>query len=139
MRITAVQHVPFEGPGSIRTWADRAGHEFSTVCPYLGDAPPSVSEGELLVVLGGPMSVHDEARLPWLAGERVVGLQCHLETTPAGVRELIANAAEELVEGPYIQQPLAMLGHPARFAAIHSRMRALLDRLVGTGSGRCAG
>ncbi len=229
MRIHALQHVPFEPPGSIEAWARRAGHALATAHLYRGDPLPAVEDADLLVVLGGPMSVHDEAKFPWLVdekrliertiaasrrvlgiclgaqlvaqvlgarvyandekeigwfavetteaasttavfegfprrllafhwhgetfdipagavhvarsaacahqafafGERVVGLQFHLETTPAGARDLIAHGIDELVEGRHIQQPLAMLGYPERFAAINAAMQALLDRIAG--------
>lgn len=227
MRIHALQHVPFEALGSIEPWAREAGHALATTHLYRGDPLPSVSDLDLLVVLGGPMSVHDEARFAWLVGEkrfiertiaagrrvlgiclgaqliaqvlgarvhtaaekeigwfaveataaartaalfqgfprrleafhwhgdtfdipagavhvarsaacahqaftfaeRVVGLQFHLETTPDGARELIAHGIDELVAGPFIQQPLAMLGYPERFVPINSAMHAMLDRL----------
>lgn len=236
MRIHVLQHVPFEPPGSIEAWAKRTWHALAITHPYRGEPLPMAQDADLLVVLGGPMSVHDEAKFPWLVdekrliertiaagrrvlgiclgaqliaqalgarvhangdkeigwfaveataaartaavfqdfprrllafhwhgetfdipagavhvarsaacanqafafGERVVGLQFHLETTPAGARDLIAHGIDELVEGRHIQQPLAMLGYPERFAAINVAMHALLDRLTGAARGETA-
>lgn len=70
MRIHALQHVPFEPPGSIEAWAKRAGHALAVTHLHRGDPLPVVNGGDLLVVLGGPMSVHDEARYPWLVDEK---------------------------------------------------------------------
>lgn len=64
--------------------------------------------------------------------ERVVGLQFHLETTPASAATLIAHGGEDLAgaRGPYIQTPAAMGGDPTRFATINRVMAKLLDRLA---------
>lgn len=64
-------------------------------------------------------------------GERVLGLQFHLETTPESAAELIRNGAEDLGDGgPYVQRPDAMLGDTERFARINMAMRAILDCLA---------
>ena len=70
MRIHWLQHVPFEGLGSISRWADENN------CPVTGsrlfacDALPPTSTFDLLVVMGGPMSVNDELVHPWLIDEK---------------------------------------------------------------------
>ncbi len=70
MQIHALQHVPFEGLGSIESWAFQNGHTVR-YCPlYLGAPTPAINEVELLVVLGGPMSVHDVEDYPWLVPEK---------------------------------------------------------------------
>ncbi|MCO6442107.1 MAG: hypothetical protein J5I81_13755 [Nitrococcus mobilis] len=74
--------------------------------------------------------------------ERVVGLQFHLETTPASVRQLIANCGDEMVGGRYVETSKQMLEEPRRFDTINRMMHELLDRIAaGTngprlGSGR---
>ena len=47
-----------------------SGHAYEMVCTYLGHPLPDVAELGGLVVLGGPMSVHDADQFPWLADER---------------------------------------------------------------------
>ena len=67
-----LQHVAHEGPGSIaRVLAE---HAVSVVVVRLdlGAALPSVDEVGGLVVMGGPMGVHDTDDHPWLAGERAL-------------------------------------------------------------------
>jgi GMP synthase-like glutamine amidotransferase len=70
LRISALKHVPFEGPAGIADWARRAGHVMTTVALYSGEAPPSPDLYDWLVVMGGPMSVGDEADHPWLPQEK---------------------------------------------------------------------
>jgi GMP synthase (glutamine-hydrolysing) len=72
MRIACLQHVPFEGPGSIGEWAMARGHSFRTVRLYEGQSLPQTDDFDLLVIMGGPMSVHDEADYEWLRPEKAL-------------------------------------------------------------------
>ena len=74
--ICCLEHAPFEGPGFIEIWAAARGHEFRTVRLYQGATLPDVGDLDLLVVMGGPMSVHDEAALPWLIPEKKLIKRC---------------------------------------------------------------
>jgi GMP synthase-like glutamine amidotransferase len=65
-----LQHVPHEGPAAIADWADEYGHDLSVTRVDLVGAPGPGDTWDLLVVLGGPMGVHDEIEFPWLAQER---------------------------------------------------------------------
>lgn len=64
--------------------------------------------------------------------DRVVGLQFHLETTPASAADLIRNCPGDLVAGSYVQSAETMVADPARFARINTVMRALLDAMAGS-------
>ncbi len=66
--------------------------------------------------------------------QRVIGLQFHLETTPASARQINTHCADEIVEGRYIQTPQAMLGDLQRFDAISQAIWGLLDRLAEDGT-----
>ncbi|HUN79141.1 MAG TPA: gamma-glutamyl-gamma-aminobutyrate hydrolase family protein [Solirubrobacteraceae bacterium] len=66
---TAIQHVPFEGPGAIAREAARRGIALHPCRPYAGDALPDPAMLGGLVVMGGPMGVSDTAAHPWLADE----------------------------------------------------------------------
>jgi GMP synthase-like glutamine amidotransferase len=70
MRVHILQHVPFEGPGSIGRWLDAHGVSVTTDLPDGPRPYPPVGEIDGLVILGGPMSVNDESSLPWLAREK---------------------------------------------------------------------
>lgn len=228
MNIHYFQHVPFEGLGSIEDWVLARRHVLSATRFHRGEPLPAVEDVDLLVVMGGPMNIYEEAKYPWLVEEkrfieqaiaagrrvlgvclgaqlvadvlgarvyantdreigwfpvetteavsasglfgafpsqievfhwhgdtfdipagaahvarssgcanqafvyddRVVGLQFHLETTPASARQIIAHCADEIVEGRYIQVPQAMLADARRFDAINGVMLGLLDRLA---------
>ena len=60
-------------------------------------------------------------------GERVLGLQFHLEATPFTVTSLIEQCRHDLVPGRYIQSEAEMLSVPSRFQRINGVMDALLD------------
>ena len=70
MRISYLQHVPFEGPARIAAWAKQGGHVLTPNRLDLGQPVPEVAEFDLLVILGGPMSANDDGRYPWLAPEK---------------------------------------------------------------------
>jgi len=70
MRIHSIEHVPFEGPANIALWAAARGHALRRCLLHAGDALPEPQDYDLLVVMGGPMSVHDELQFPWLAQEK---------------------------------------------------------------------
>lgn len=63
-------------------------------------------------------------------GERVVGLQFHLETTQESALALIANSRAEIVPSATIQTEQEMLREPARFAAINRLMDSVLEHLA---------
>jgi GMP synthase-like glutamine amidotransferase len=60
-------------------------------------------------------------------GERVLGLQFHLEVTPATVKSLIEQCQSDLIPGRYIQSASEMLSVPLRFVRINAVMDTLLD------------
>lgn len=69
MRIDVVQHVPFEGPGEIAPLLEGQSHTVRVTRLFAGDPLPAAAEVEALVVMGGPMSVHDTEEYPWLDRE----------------------------------------------------------------------
>lgn len=70
MRAHCLQHVPFEGLGSIEPWLKTAGYETTHTRFYESAALPDPGAVDLLVIMGGPMSVHDESEFPWLGVEK---------------------------------------------------------------------
>ncbi|MCX7983860.1 MAG: type 1 glutamine amidotransferase [Bacteroidetes bacterium] len=69
-RAVILQHVPFEGLGSIEPWLRTHGYSLSYVRFFDDYTLPSVENVEALIILGGPMSVNDEQRYPWLKEEK---------------------------------------------------------------------
>ncbi|MBW7477113.1 type 1 glutamine amidotransferase [Paenibacillus oenotherae] len=199
MNILALKHFAFDDIHALSMWSNRHGHVLNVHDPSLGLRMEWLNSIDLLIILGGPMSVYQESLYPWLAEEkrfveqailrgkkvlgiclgaqmlaellggrvyrhtckeigwhrilrtgeehpwfkeipanfhsfqwhgdtfdlpqgarrlawsdgcanqafaydaRIVGLQFHLETTPACIEEMLAQWAGELGAGPYIQ------------------------------------
>lgn len=70
MRAHCFYHVPFEGLGSIQTWLETRACEISSTRFYAGDGLPERDAVDLLIVMGGPMSVNDTEEFPWLVQEK---------------------------------------------------------------------
>jgi GMP synthase-like glutamine amidotransferase len=70
MHILCLQHVPFETPSTIADWAIARRHALRI--ELMGEAVrlPRLADVDMLVLMGGPMSVHDTATLPWLEDEK---------------------------------------------------------------------
>ncbi|MEY6431752.1 type 1 glutamine amidotransferase [Thioalkalicoccus limnaeus] len=69
-RVQILQHVPFEGVGSMAAWLRARGAELRYTRFFDGQQPPPLDGIDLVIAMGGPMSVNDEARYPWLRGEK---------------------------------------------------------------------
>ncbi len=70
MRAHYLQHVPFEGLGSIEPWLRTAGYEITNTQFFESSELPALNEIDLLVIMGGPMSVNDQDEFPWLSLEK---------------------------------------------------------------------
>ncbi|MDP3616379.1 MAG: type 1 glutamine amidotransferase [Rhodoferax sp.] len=135
MNLHYLQHVPFEGPGSIEDWVQRRGHTLSATRLYL-DAPlPAVDTLDLLLVMGGSMNIYEEANYPWLtaekrfieqaiaAGRRVLGvcLGAQLIADVLGAK-VYANTDKEIGWFP-VEATQAVSGN-GLFAALPRRIEA---------------
>ena len=226
MRVHYLQHVPFEGLGSIETWLRAANCQITSTYLYDSAVFPNIGDFDLLIIMGGSMSVNDESRFPWLANEKqfiqtaieadkavlgiclgaqliassvgarvlpnehkeigwfpvdgtspssadvfqfphelevfhwhgetfelpdgairlarnnvcenqgfqlgrnVIGLQFHLETTPASAREIVANCSEELIPASYVQTEGRILdATSSQYATINAVMGDVLNYL----------
>lgn len=70
MKAHILQHVPFEGPGHIGDWLAARGADIGSTRFWESPVLPDPAAVDLLVVMGGPMSVNDEAEFPWLVAEK---------------------------------------------------------------------
>jgi GMP synthase-like glutamine amidotransferase len=227
--VHVLQHVPFEGLGSVAGWLAQRDAVVTYTRFYEAATLPDPSAVDLVIALGGPMSVNDEQDLPWLVAEkafvracvaadkavlgiclgaqliasaqgarvypgphkeigwlpiegtppqdgtfafpasatvfhwhgetfdlpegairlarsavcenqafqlgpRVIGLQFHLETTPAAADAIITHCRDELVEGPYIQTEAALRAvPPATYVAVNALMVEVLSYLTRDG------
>ncbi len=70
MRTHILQHVPFEGIGGMAGWLARRRAVVSFTRFHEDTRLPGPDGLDLVIAMGGPMSVNDEAVLPWLAAEK---------------------------------------------------------------------
>ena len=70
LRIHALYHVDFEELSHIKQWAESRGHRITVTRFYENDPLPAQDSFDWLVVMGGPMSIHDESDFQWLADEK---------------------------------------------------------------------
>jgi GMP synthase-like glutamine amidotransferase len=101
-----MQHVAFEGPGAVASAVRDAGADLRVVRLDRDEAvppPDSVAEMGGLVVMGGPMSVHDD--LAWLEEERAllraaVGAGLPVLGVCLGAEQLAAALGADVMPGP---------------------------------------
>ncbi|QKI90149.1 type 1 glutamine amidotransferase [Thiomicrorhabdus xiamenensis] len=71
MNVAVLIHAPFERLGQIRLWLEQRSAVIHEVLLYQQDAVyPPLEETDLVIVLGGPMSVNEEDKYPWLVSEK---------------------------------------------------------------------
>lgn len=70
MNLLCLQHVDFEGPAAICDWANSHGHQLAIFHMSSGGTMSTLKDWDGLIILGGPMSVHDESSTPWLRTEK---------------------------------------------------------------------
>jgi GMP synthase-like glutamine amidotransferase len=70
MNVHVLQHVPFEGLGSIEAWLSHRGARVTHTRFFESGKLPALTDIDFIIALGGPMSVNDEEQLPWLRAEK---------------------------------------------------------------------
>jgi GMP synthase-like glutamine amidotransferase len=70
LNIHYYQHVNYEGLGCIQQWSVQNGHNL-TKTNFKNEEPIPIPDlYDVLIIMGGPMSVHDESKYPWLTKEK---------------------------------------------------------------------
>jgi len=100
-----LQHVAHEGPGSIDRVLTESGADTVIVRLDLDEALPVADGLGGLVVMGGPMGVHDDDGYPWLRQEReliraVIALDRPVLGVCLGAQQLAAALGAEVTTGP---------------------------------------
>ncbi|WP_027091317.1 type 1 glutamine amidotransferase [Cohnella thermotolerans] len=230
MRILMLKHFSFDDESAIAGWAERKGHPYTLIEPPEQGTLPDLDSFDLLIILGGPMSVYEESRYPWLVREKrfirsaagagkavlgiclggqllaetlggsvyrnvhkeigfhpigrtaikhplfegmperfhsyqwhgdafelppgaerlaysdacpnqafaygpnILGLQFHLETTPACIEEMLHRWSDELKEAPYIQDAGRIREQLARTRDSHAMLHGILDNFEKVGA-----
>lgn len=70
LRIHYFQHVEYEGLGIIEEWVSSSGHSLSSTRFFEYESLPDMADIDWLIIMGGPMSIHDEQQYPWLNDEK---------------------------------------------------------------------
>jgi GMP synthase (glutamine-hydrolysing) len=70
MRIHSLLHAKHEDIGAIAQWIEHHGHAYASTNLYLNEELPAYEDFDMLIVMGGPMSVNDEERYKWLSSEK---------------------------------------------------------------------
>jgi GMP synthase (glutamine-hydrolysing) len=96
MKIAALFHVSFEKLGLIEDWILTRGYSLTEYHLYNDPRLPRLEEFDMLIIMGGPMSVNDEKRYSWLASEKELIKRCReCEIPVLGIclgAQLIASA-----------------------------------------------
>jgi GMP synthase-like glutamine amidotransferase len=69
MRLHYLQHVSFEDPTYILTWAKQNHHSITQTLLFKNESFPLMDDFDMLIIMGGPMGVHDQKEFPWLSRE----------------------------------------------------------------------
>jgi GMP synthase-like glutamine amidotransferase len=71
MNIHILQHVSFEGPGTITDWVNARQHQHSYTYLFAEEIVyPDLTAFDMLLIMGGPMGVYEEAQWPWMKAEK---------------------------------------------------------------------
>ena len=71
IRIACIQQVDFEGLGAIALWAQEREATYTLYHADENELPP-LDSFDLLIILGGPMSIKNEEVYPWLKEEKML-------------------------------------------------------------------
>ena len=138
-RLLVLQHLEREGPGLFIQIAEERGFSVCTYRLDLGDSLPELSNGDLLLVLGGPMGLRDigNPNFPWLNKELdLIKEALNQEIGIIGVclgAQLLAYAAGgdvEVLEERISRKPLAEVGWHAVSSNVFEKNNKL-TRLLG--------
>jgi GMP synthase-like glutamine amidotransferase len=70
MKIHCLQHLKNDTLGNIGTWISLKGHSLTKTLLYEKPVFPEPEEFDLLLIMGGTMSVYQEEDFPWLKSEK---------------------------------------------------------------------
>jgi GMP synthase (glutamine-hydrolysing) len=104
-RVLVLQHIACEPPGVYEDVLRERGAELHRVEIDEGEALPDWRSVDAIVAMGGPMSVNDEAELPWLAEEKALVAEAVRAGTPywgvcLGVQLLASSLGARVYAGP---------------------------------------
>lgn len=136
MRIHYLQHVPYEGLGSIEKWVQKKQHQLSSTKFFRESVLPDLSDFDFLIVMGGPMNIYDTKKYPWLTEEKEFILKTVQSKTVLGIclgaqliadvlgAKITANAYKEIgwfpiTKSPQLQASPLSKAFPEQLEAFH--------------------
>lgn len=127
IRIHVLQHVPFENPGTILTWAHDNGCSVTTTRLYESNGGavdfPDQTAFDWLIVMGGPMNIYEEGSYPWLVAEKTfIKASIESEKTVLGFC-LGAQLIAAVLGGTVTQNPDKEIGWFPVFFSEEARMK----------------
>ena len=122
MRTLVLQHIACEPPGVFEDVLRERQIELHRVELDEGEPLPDWRDFDAIVAMGGPMSVNDDAELPWLAGEKRTIGEAVRAGLPywgvcLGVQLLAASLGARVYPGPEPEVgllPVALTDHGRR-------------------------
>jgi GMP synthase-like glutamine amidotransferase len=131
MRIHSLEHAPFEGPGRIAAWAHGRGHTLTRTALHDGEVPPAPDAFDLLVIMGGPMSIHEHRNHPWLDAEKCFLAEAIRTRKPILGVCLGAQLLADALGGKVFQNPVREIGwFPVRMLDRGAPFGAFPERLT---------
>jgi len=105
MDVVVLQHIACEPPGEYETVLRERGSTLHRVELDEGEALPVLTGFDAVVAMGGPMSVNDDAELPWLTAEKAAIGEAVRAGVPyfgacLGVQLLAASLGARVYAGP---------------------------------------
>lgn len=110
MRVQVLQHVPFEGIGSMAGWLSRQRADVRYTRFYEDADLPGPGDLDMVIAMGGPMSVNDENGYPWLAAEKAFVADAIRRGVPVIGICLGAQIIATALGAPVYANPVAEIG-----------------------------
>lgn len=133
MRLHVFQHIAFETPGCILSWAEGAGASVRRTRFYRGEPPPHLDSFDWLIVMGGPMSVYRPDEYPWMKAEiRLIRQAVECGKTVLGIclgAQLIAAALNAAVQ-PHVHREIGWFTVTRTAAAEKTYLAACLPKTL---------
>ncbi|OHB56648.1 MAG: hypothetical protein A2Y12_06065 [Planctomycetes bacterium GWF2_42_9] len=70
MKVHWLQHLPFEGLGTMGEYFKQKNIPSTSTHFYLNQSLPDIDSFDWLIIMGGAMSANDDAKYPWLTDEK---------------------------------------------------------------------